>query len=599
MNRHAIETLPRRLLRKASAIAAFTLLLAAVLASVTAWRAEGRRLEALAAQVERSLAVSLAESVWMVDIPQTESQLKSALSIDGIARVQLRTFTGQEYRHAVAVKHGELLVRTRKLEREGQPLGMLEIAVSRDALIDAVASHIAQVLVIVVNFLALFGAMLYVSIRREVTTPLARIATQVTLYEPTEAPAALPAHEFARLSREMSGLAEAFNNMQEEIRQRLHHERQLREQVARLASERGDALDYRTAVEQRLLAMSSSMISLPSGQIAAELRRHLAGISSEMRLDIIAVLEPARAGSTVGCRFLYPDSVRSATMEARDASPLAAWVDERVTSQSVVVHDDVSAASSPVSPLQGLWPRVVGAFVAVPLAVGDESHGLMVFTSGDGDRRWSESEIATLTMVGQIAASVMTRDDALRELARVQDRLEETNRELERLSRIDGLTGLSNRLAFDEQKDKEFSRARRAGDDMALLLIDIDHFKAINDTFGHIAGDQCLQSVAQALSKAARRGGDLLARIGGEEFALIVPGCTEEAARRCVDAIQREIAILALPHPMSAHVTVSVGVALLDKRHKAFEDLFLECDRALYTAKGSGRNRAEFATVAA
>ncbi len=163
---------------------------------------------------------------------------------------------------------------------------------------------------------------------------------------------------------------------------------------------------------------------------------------------------------------------------------------------------------------------------------------------------------------------------------------------LTRLSRIDALTGLANRRQFDETLLAEWNRARRSGTPIALALIDIDHFKQLNDGLGHPVGDARLRSVAEALAATATRGGDLVARYGGEEFAAILPGIDANIAADLAERMRRDIAGLGLASPAPGGiVTVSIGLAALvpDAASEPAE-LLAMADSALYGAKRSGRN---------
>ncbi|WP_020653197.1 diguanylate cyclase domain-containing protein [Massilia niastensis] len=162
-------------------------------------------------------------------------------------------------------------------------------------------------------------------------------------------------------------------------------------------------------------------------------------------------------------------------------------------------------------------------------------------------------------------------------------------------SYVDGLTGIANRRHFDVALDRELRRAQRVGGALALLLIDIDSFKAYNDHFGHQQGDRCLTTVAQALAAMLKRPADMAARYGGEEFAAILPDTSLEQARAHADAIREHVAALGLPHAPAAvhpHVTLSIGVAGVDGgRLNQAAALIEAADKALYAAKRSGRNR--------
>jgi diguanylate cyclase (GGDEF)-like protein len=169
------------------------------------------------------------------------------------------------------------------------------------------------------------------------------------------------------------------------------------------------------------------------------------------------------------------------------------------------------------------------------------------------------------------------------------------NRRLEELSRSDPLTGLANRRHFDELKDIEFRRALRLGHPLSVLMCDLDCFKLYNDTYGHALGDQCLQAVATTLNRVFARAGELVARIGGEEFAVLLPGADALAARTAAEWLRQELAELAIEHsssPVAAYVTLSIGVAQFEpETMDHFDLLMLRADQALYRAKHLGRNR--------
>ena len=167
-------------------------------------------------------------------------------------------------------------------------------------------------------------------------------------------------------------------------------------------------------------------------------------------------------------------------------------------------------------------------------------------------------------------------------------------RELAGLAATDGLTGLANRRSLDQALKQEWARGMRSGQPLALLMIDVDHFKAFNDRHGHHGGDVALRSVAQALAASIRRPGDLAARYGGEEFMVVLPETNKTGA--CILAEKLRLAIEALP-PFgddTLPITVSIGVAThLPISHDVPEPLFHAADRALYRAKKNGRNRVE------
>jgi two-component system, sensor histidine kinase LadS len=163
-------------------------------------------------------------------------------------------------------------------------------------------------------------------------------------------------------------------------------------------------------------------------------------------------------------------------------------------------------------------------------------------------------------------------------------------RELQRQSRTDTLTRVPNRRHFDEVASGEFERARRNNGSMALLVVDIDHFKQFNDRYGHSRGDEVLRQVAEKLSNGVRRG-DHACRYGGEEFALVLPGADGAAAADVAESLRSLVESSAQP---DAPITVSIGVATSrDREFANVDELFQAADRALYRAKDLGRNRVE------
>jgi len=173
--------------------------------------------------------------------------------------------------------------------------------------------------------------------------------------------------------------------------------------------------------------------------------------------------------------------------------------------------------------------------------------------------------------------------------------LRAANSRLEELSRSDPLTGLANRRHFDEFKDIEFRRALRLGQPLSVLMCDLDCFKLYNDTYGHALGDRCLQAVADILNRVFGRASELVARIGGEEFAVLLPGADALAARTAAERLRQELAELAIEHsssPVATHVTLSIGVAQFEpETMDQFDVLMLRADQALYRAKSLGRDR--------
>lgn len=214
------------------------------------------------------------------------------------------------------------------------------------------------------------------------------------------------------------------------------------------------------------------------------------------------------------------------------------------------------------------------------------------------DGRWRRITEQRLEDGSLLAHSVDITDLVQREqeLQRLNERLDALNGELEHLSQTDALTGLGNRRQFDRRLATEWSHAQRHGLPLSLVMLDVDHFKRFNDRRGHPAGDACLREVAALLRGVARRPTDLVARVGGEEFAILLPhqdGAEAElVARRCLQALA-QAAIEHGDSPVSPVVTLSIGIGHAGAAHSGAQAdaLLAAADAALYRAKREGRAR--------
>jgi len=186
-----------------------------------------------------------------------------------------------------------------------------------------------------------------------------------------------------------------------------------------------------------------------------------------------------------------------------------------------------------------------------------------------------------------------TLRQTVRTLRQTQSELESANYRLIELSSLDALTGIANRRPLEAELDREWSRAQRHGKPLAFLLLDLDHFKRLNDTYGHSEGDLCLRKVAQYLKSQLHRPGDLVARYGGEEFAVLLPETTLAQACEMAEKLRRGIEDFAMPEEESENlVTASFGVAVkIPAATETPQDLIEAADDALYEAKAQGRNR--------
>lgn len=223
----------------------------------------------------------------------------------------------------------------------------------------------------------------------------------------------------------------------------------------------------------------------------------------------------------------------------------------------------------------------------------------VIFVTGHGE---TESEVRGLEAGAVDFITKPVNAALLLARVRTQLRIKSLTDELRNLATTDGLTGVSNRRHFDELLLREWQRCARSATPLSLLMVDVDHFKRYNDHYGHPAGDSCLKALVQVLLSAGQRPGDLVGRLGGEEFAIMLPETDAAGAQEVAERTVQAVRMLGLPHAASLHadhVTVSVGVATRSAHAQSQaepvddEDLWGlvgRADKALYAAKNDGRD---------
>lgn len=209
--------------------------------------------------------------------------------------------------------------------------------------------------------------------------------------------------------------------------------------------------------------------------------------------------------------------------------------------------------------------------------------------------RLSHSEFRVLDTQQLLVAQLFVHQLAIQLLENTEHLLKKANLELHRMVRIDQLTQISNRRKFDEFIEAEWRRHFRLQSPLSIIIADVDYFKAYNDSYGHQAGDDCLQTVAQLIDRTVRQSSDLVARYGGEEFAVILPETSLDTAEAIGEKIRATVEQHQLPHAQSKvcpYVTLSLGISSqIPTYSTSFETLISVADAALYRAKESGRNR--------
>lgn len=257
---------------------------------------------------------------------------------------------------------------------------------------------------------------------------------------------------------------------------------------------------------------------------------------------------------------------------------------DNLLSQAITLFFAVGMAGSAISAYSAYRSMTLVAVALVLLPTT-----LWLLTEPGNEQR--VLALVTLAFASFVVRATRELSDALQSLLRLRRELEIEHRIASKAARTDELTGLNNLRAFKEQADTMFAHAQRYSLPLCALLLDIDHFKQINDTYGHAAGDQVLQVVAQRL-KTALREADLCGRLGGEEFAVLLASTDLHEALLIAEKLRLAIQDIVMPMiDATLRVTISIGVARAHEDCPDTTTLLAQADAAMYQAKSSGRNR--------
>lgn len=286
----------------------------------------------------------------------------------------------------------------------------------------------------------------------------------------------------------------------------------------------------------------------------------------------------------------YKEDLQGMSMEALP------YFDKVIKREYVFKVDDVSTLPPSAALEKEEFERErIRAVLCVAIHINDELFGFIGCDIIGSPYQWREHDVRYLKLIGEALSNTLENVSNKLSLERVTAQLESANKRLTYLANSDGLTGIANRRQFDEALEKAIARGLREHKSISLLMVDVDHFKRFNDTFGHHAGDNALKSVALALDQCCSRIDDLAARYGGEEFSVILPDTSKEDAEHVANKIMDAISELAIPFesaPSNCTLTVSIGIATQQCRAAlSSSGLITLADKALYRAKEEGRNR--------
>ncbi|MBT3258928.1 MAG: diguanylate cyclase [Deltaproteobacteria bacterium] len=332
--------------------------------------------------------------------------------------------------------------------------------------------------------------------------------------------------------------------------------------------------------------------------------------------DLCVFGERRADGEIQGHHWTFSDQVSNRRNLGTETKEAIAEVLESsfLTSQLIFTPDLLSAAFLPITQksqvtdvmlvghkISGPIPKeLLNVYLAMARLIGTTAEGLASEIELRKHRDHLDELVKDRTIEltktnAQLQQEIIERKQVEGKLRGSEAGLQMVNEELERLSNIDGLTGLYNRRFFDAALDREWKRHQRNRFPFSLILCDIDYFKKFNDSYGHQAGDECLQDIAEAITMGSGRSSDVAARYGGEEFVVILPETGTQGALKAAETIRRKIRALKIPHKNAVGrgvVSVSFGVATMIPEKDVEPSILVNlADKALYASKEAGRDR--------
>lgn len=547
----------------------------------------------------------LAKNLAKQDIAGARQQLEAIARFPTIGYVILTLPSGEKIKTGrQADRWGQLLLDKFSSVAQAVPdpelpsrsLGHLRIYANRAELRNAVAVDALLIVVsqaIGILILALLMARLS---NRLVGRHLTHIAKHISGLNPIALDQKL---ELARRPRpvedEFDQLCNAFNRLNTKLVSYIDSHRLLEEELRNhrdgltvLVAERTSSLERLKDFHSLIIAMLTRFMNLPPEKANDAVEHGLSAFCEYFDAPRCILFTLDDASQRYRIANTWPPL--SVTDAAKDV-----WFDYDALQQDAAGTPGAKiwfSTTGPNTDGDGLSESVlrkldVSTCTIVSIEIMDRTVGLLCLV-GQALMRQSDNA-KLLELAARVAANMLDHKIAQMRLLETQQALEAVNAELNQLSHFDPLTSLANRRRFDEIKTLEFSRALRAELPLAVMMCDIDHFKLYNDTYGHAQGDRCLKALADCLAMLFARAGELPARLGGEEFAVLLPGATVEFALSQAERLRQAVWDLALPHagsPIADRVTISIGVACLKHdQHLEFDSLLQVADGALYVAK--------------
>ena len=576
------------------------------------WKESWSAMDSNLKLIEDAYQHTLSKAVWEMDREALQAHIDSTAQIPTVGRISLTMRSSQRAPEVLQREASgwspSTLAPTRRLELVYVPypggqehVGELVLEGDERILWSRLRSQtLATALTQLLQSLLVAGLVMTV-FSRTVTTHVRHIAQHLSGLTPDTMGQELRLVRSPVLDDELTMLERGVNQLQTKLTDHLAQLRQYetelgahRDHLAELVLARTAELESLTEVQQLVLSLSNRLIHAPHASFAATQKECLEDVAKRLGANHALWLVPTDDDDG----FCVHADWFEGSWGPACAEPILAQVPQRLEREELLFFYSQAemGRSLAADELHLFASQPVGACAMVLLRSDNEDYGILFVGKPLGRGEWPTEDRALMAMTAQMLLHSARHQHQVEHILATQEALRAVNQQLEALSMHDALTGLANRRHFDQAKVDEFQRALRNRQPLSVLVCDIDRFKEYNDLYGHSQGDKCLRSVAWAMDSSVVRSGDTLARIGGEEFAVLLPGTGEAAARQVAERIREAVFSLNLEHEGAdaKRVTVSIGVAQMRfGKTPNFDALFDAADQALYRAKQGGRNRVE------
>jgi diguanylate cyclase (GGDEF)-like protein len=583
--------------------------------TLSAWKEAWSGMNADLTLIEHVYRQTLSKSIWEMDRDALRAHVDSAAQVASVGRIVLKIHgssrASEQLEHTADGWRTSTLAPFRKMDLVYvpfpggmEPVGELTLYGDERVLWAQLHGEIMSIVVTQLLQSLLLAGLIMLMFSRTVTVHVRHIAQHLGQITPENLRDSLRLVRNPELHDELSQLENGVNALQGKLADHLavleQYENELgahRDHLADLVLARTTELESLTAAQQLVLSLSNRLIHAPHESFEDCQKACIAEVAERLGANHALWLVPV--GLPPAFRVFAEWRAKDTDDHGVTSIPLdgLTQIPVRLAREELLFFFSQAEMGRSLTPAETavFTTMPVGACALALLRSDREDFGILFIGKPLGQGDWPGDDRALLAMTAQMLLHSVRHNAQMLSILSSQDALRAANRQLEILSRHDPLTGLSNRRHFDEMKEHEFQRALRNEQPLTLLICDIDHFKSYNDHYGHAAGDQCLRAVANAMNSAITRSGDALARIGGEEFAILLPATHAAAAWQVAQRVLLAVCELRMPHAASnagPFVTVSIGLAQLEfGRTLHFEALFDEADQALYRAKAEGRNR--------